>query len=165
MKFDIEYWDKLDEEIEGWQSETEARFLIANIQGESYVEIGVAYGKSIKLAEHHYPDMAISGVELINHGVSLKKAFIHYGDSVKISNQYVEQTIDTLFIDGDHTYDGVMRDILCWWPKVKKGGTIIFHDYKRDKAHEGVQQAVDGIKSQLSNFRYEQYIAAGEKHD
>ena len=160
MKFDKKYWDKLDREIEGWESETDGRFLIKNIKGTVYVEIGVAYGKSIKLVEHHYPSMGIIGIDLIDHGVK----DIILGDANKIVKGVEDESIDTLFIDGDHTYEGVKKDIEAWMPKVKKGGTIIFHDYRRDKAHEGVQQAVDEIKSQLSNFRYEQYIAAGEKN-
>lgn len=164
MKFDKEYWDRLDEEIPGWQAEAEGRFLVKNVTGKSYVEIGVAYGKSIKLIGHHYPGMNIAGIDLINHAVVPVSGVIHHGDSVELSGLFKHESLDTLFIDGDHTYDGVMRDILCWWPKVKKGGTIIFHDYKRDKMHEGVTLAVDAIKSQLSRFRYDKCIAAGEKN-
>ncbi len=164
MKFNKQYWDKLDEEIGGWQSEAEGRFLIENVKGTVYVEIGVAYGKSIKLVEHHYPDMKLHGIELINHGVKLHRdGGMHYGDANKIVLDVQDESIDTLFIDGDHTYEGVKKDIEAWMPKVKKGGTIIFHDYKRDRAHEGVEQAVDEIKSQLSTFRCERYICAGEK--
>ena len=167
-KFDEKFWKELDTTLPGWQSENEARFLIENIQGDRYVEIGVAYGKSLILVEHHYGlDMEeITGIDLINHGVDkiLNGANVAYGDSVDFSFTYDDETIDTLFIDGDHTYEGVKKDIEAWYPKVKKGGTIIFHDYQRDKVHEGVQQAVDEIKDKLSNFRYVRFIAAGEKN-
>lgn len=36
--------------------------------------------------------------------------------------------IDFLFIDGDHTYEGVKRDFLMYSPLVRKGGIIAFHD-------------------------------------
>jgi len=36
--------------------------------------------------------------------------------------------IDVLFIDGDHTYDGVKKDFELYAPLVAKGGIIIFHD-------------------------------------
>jgi len=36
--------------------------------------------------------------------------------------------LDVLFIDGDHTYDGVRKDFLMYSPLVKKTGLIIFHD-------------------------------------
>lgn len=36
--------------------------------------------------------------------------------------------IDFLFIDGDHTYQGVLTDWLLYAPLVKRGGIIAFHD-------------------------------------
>jgi MMP 1-O-methyltransferase len=45
--------------------------------------------------------------------------------------------IDLLFIDGDHSYEGVVKDYLDWAPLVKKGGIIAFHDV-------GINPAVAG---------------------
>jgi predicted O-methyltransferase YrrM len=36
--------------------------------------------------------------------------------------------LDFLFIDGDHTLDGVRRDYEMYAPLVKSGGTVVFHD-------------------------------------
>jgi predicted O-methyltransferase YrrM len=36
--------------------------------------------------------------------------------------------LDFLFIDGDHTFEGVKSDYDLYSPLVKPGGTIIFHD-------------------------------------
>ena len=36
--------------------------------------------------------------------------------------------IDFLFIDGDHTYDGVKRDFELYLPLVAKGGMVALHD-------------------------------------
>ncbi len=33
-----------------------------------------------------------------------------------------------LFIDGDHTYEGVKKDFDMYSPLVKKGGIVAFHD-------------------------------------
>jgi predicted O-methyltransferase YrrM len=38
------------------------------------------------------------------------------------------QTLDYLFIDGDHTYEGVKRDFELYGPLVRKGGIIALHD-------------------------------------
>jgi hypothetical protein len=35
---------------------------------------------------------------------------------------------DFLFIDGDHTYEGVEGDFEMYSPLVRRGGTIAFHD-------------------------------------
>lgn len=47
--------------------------------------------------------------------------------------------IDLLFIDGDHEYESVKKDIQDYVPKVKHGGLIIFHDYG---SWDGVTRAV-----------------------
>ena len=38
------------------------------------------------------------------------------------------RTIDFLFIDGDHTYEGVRRDFEIWSVLVTPGGHVAFHD-------------------------------------
>jgi len=38
------------------------------------------------------------------------------------------EAIDLLFIDGDHQYEGVLRDYREWSPHIKAGGVLAFHD-------------------------------------
>ena len=47
--------------------------------------------------------------------------------------------IDLLFIDADHSYEGCLKDIKAWVPKLRPGAMVIFHDYGWA---EGVQRAV-----------------------
>lgn len=49
-------------------------------------------------------------------------------------------TFDLLFIDADHAYEAVRRDLNNWTSKVKKGGTISGHDYNNGF---GVSKAVN----------------------
>jgi len=45
--------------------------------------------------------------------------------------------IDFLFVDGDHSYEGVRRDYEDYGPLVRPGGLIAFHDVARHPAGEG----------------------------
>lgn len=55
--------------------------------------------------------------------------------------------IDLIFIDGNHSYEGVKQDIENWLPHLKKKGRMMFHDYQ---SREGVTIAVDeAIKNSL----------------
>jgi predicted O-methyltransferase YrrM len=36
--------------------------------------------------------------------------------------------VDFLFIDADHTYDGVLANVRLYGPRVRAGGAIAFHD-------------------------------------
>lgn len=52
------------------------------------------------------------------------------GDSVEVSSRIADETLDFIYIDGDHTEWGVERDLKAWMPKVKKGGIISGHDWQ-----------------------------------
>jgi predicted O-methyltransferase YrrM len=47
---------------------------------------------------------------------------------VKVKEFFGSNLIDFLFIDGDHSYQGVKKDWEMYGPLVKKGGVIVFHD-------------------------------------
>ena len=42
--------------------------------------------------------------------------------------QFEDNSIDLVFVDGDHRYIQFRRDLENWYPKVKKGGMICGHD-------------------------------------
>lgn len=50
--------------------------------------------------------------------------------------------IDYLYVDADHSYEGVLSDLLAWTPHVRCGGLLLGDDYGSDMYH-GVQQAWD----------------------
>lgn len=39
-----------------------------------------------------------------------------------------DESLDFVFIDADHGYEGCLRDIKAWAPKVRKGGYVMGHD-------------------------------------
>ena len=47
------------------------------------------------------------------------------------------RSVDFLFIDGDHSYDGVRQDFLDYGPIVRPGGIIAFHDIVNHSAGLG----------------------------
>ena len=51
--------------------------------------------------------------------------------SAQASQIFADNTLDLVFIDGDHYYKSVMEDIASWYPKLKKNGIICGHDCER----------------------------------
>jgi len=70
----------------------------------------------------------------------------HKGYSKDIAPMIEDGSLDLVFIDGDHSYEGVRLDIDLWLPKVREGGVISGHDYnntnKYGDAFKGVDKAV-----------------------
>lgn len=50
--------------------------------------------------------------------------------------------LDFVYIDGNHEFDFVMMDLICWAKKVRYGGIIALHDYHAGYWY-GVMQAVN----------------------
>lgn len=73
--------------------------------------------------------------------------------SVDAAKQFPDESLDFVFIDGDHSYEGCSSDIALWYPKLKDGGLLSGHDY-RDERNYGVMQAVHEFsKSTGKDFR------------
>jgi hypothetical protein len=81
-------------------------------QKDQYVKAGTLYEKFL------------SNTKPVEHIITAKR-----GDSVKTSQTYEDDSLDFVFIDGDHRYEFVKADIEAWVPKVKSGGIIAGHDY------------------------------------
>jgi hypothetical protein len=55
-----------------------------------------------------------------------------------------DASLDFVFIDADHSYEGCARDIAAWLPKLKPDGLLCGHDYgNEDFPQFGVNRAVD----------------------
>lgn len=63
--------------------------------------------------------------------------------SHEASEDFEDEALDLVYLDGLHDYPHVTRDLLCWVRKVKPGGWVAGHDY--DDEHPGVVRAVNEI--------------------
>ncbi len=59
---------------------------------------------------------------------------------------------DVIFIDGDHSYDGVRDDFYAALPKCRVGGLIVFHDYSDETL--GWVKVKGFVDSELSNYQH-----------
>jgi len=54
----------------------------------------------------------------------------------------ITEDFDFIYIDGDHTYENVVKDLNLYWDKTKLGGIFGGDDYHND-THLGVTKAID----------------------
>lgn len=152
--------------VPGWETEAEQSALIEAArntpQGGIIVEIGAEFGMSASLfCNFAHPTVDIFSIDLFPgdllqaHLNNLQQAGLEgrshqiRGDSGELGLYWKEGDIDLLFIDGDHTYEGVKRDIRAWTPHVAVGGLVIFHDcacatnLNPHELHYEVSRAID----------------------
>jgi hypothetical protein len=62
-------------------------------------------------------------------------------ESADAAQQIFDESVDLVFLDGDHSFEGVTRDLEAWYKKVKEGGYIGGHDYGHPEQGQ-VEEAV-----------------------
>jgi predicted O-methyltransferase YrrM len=73
--------------------------------------------------------------------------------------------IDILHIDGDHSYNAVIKDYTLYKDKVNTGGFIVFDDYHDHKSSPEVKLAVDKIISEIDSKEYEVIGSLNKFHE
>jgi len=93
--------------------------------------------KQARQAEHRYEAedrVAFAGGRSV---IDARRSLVAVRDAMDAS-------LDFVFIDADHSYEGCKADLEAWAPKVKPGGLLAGHDYNNPQYPEfGVAKAVD----------------------
>jgi hypothetical protein len=129
------------------------------------VELGSLIGESTVMFAEGFPNAKIYAIDPFTPGydpddqtslmdmVEVERFFLdnisHFNNIVHIKemsydavNKFTDESIDLLYIDANHSYDAVRRDILDWFCKVKKDGFITGHDFNEHPNLIGVPTAV-----------------------
>jgi predicted O-methyltransferase YrrM len=128
-------------------TQLERNLLVAHLPGKKrIVEIGVFEGFTTHvLAQHADPDAIIYGVDPffkgrlgVSWGYQIAK--IHNADalqdgrvvliralSVEVGER-VPSVVDFVFVDADHSFEGIRKDWVFWTDRISSGGIIALHD-------------------------------------
>jgi len=144
--------------VEGWMAPIELGYLYDSVyslnDGDIAVEVGCHRGRSSTAMATAIRD---SGKDITlycidsflweetHHDTFMKnmEGFdirVIKSESVEAAKLFRNESIKFLFLDADHSYEAVKKDIDAWLPKIKIGGIFSGHDYTKD--YEGVIPAV-----------------------
>lgn len=164
-------------------------YLDREIKPKNFLELGVCFGGTFFIWAHlAQPGGVKLGIDLPNgpwgspHKVDDKtydqckhmlqtlapSCYIHHGDSRKpesiewVKEKLDGKQLDFVFIDADHTYEGVKQDYYNYLPLVKKGGIIVLHDIKETDRHKEAEctvykfwQELEGDKKEFCDPAYD----------
>lgn len=96
--------------LDCWQKQTKDEYN-DDLNSENDIQIE-RINKTIKNIINHY------------HRVKIIKGF-----SDEFSKLFSDNIFDFVFIDANHSYESIKKDLNNFYPKVKKGGLFAGHDY------------------------------------
>jgi predicted O-methyltransferase YrrM len=155
--------------------------LVAESKPKTIVEIGTSRGGTLFVLCRLAPPLStIVSVDMPGAGfgeayndrhVELFKLFPSEGQKLHIvtADSHIPETrdrvnallggtqVDLLFIDGDHSYEGVKKDFEMFSPLVSPSGLIVFHDIAEHTKFAGchVKPFWDEVKR---NYRHQEFI-------
>lgn len=127
-------------------------FLLDLIQKNNFktiAEVGVKFGRTTYFLLDNLPDITIYAIDLDISKFYNKEIKEKYKDrlipiqgySYAVADRLPDQSLDLVFIDADHSYDAVKKDILAYTPKLKTTGLLTGHDID----YPGVNRAVNEL--------------------
>jgi len=94
---------------------------------------------------------------------AIKENLKHYSNYITIINNESTKVAETfgkkadlIFLDGDHSFEGVRADILAWDPHLKTGGFLVGHDFHA----VGVYPAIGTVLLETTPKRYMPWLVA-----
>jgi predicted O-methyltransferase YrrM len=147
--------------VENWTSDREAAELARLAAGKIVLEVGTFKGfgailmaqagaRMVHAVDWHRGDGDLGPRDTLcawwtnvrRHHVE-DQVVGHVGRSVDVLPTFEPQSFDFAFVDADHQYEAVVRDLHLVIPLVRPAGVIACHDYS--SVWPGVVQAVDEL--------------------
>jgi len=146
------------EHVEGARLVPGREVLLSLLPQEAVVcEVGVwegAFSRRIlelaRPAQLHLIDAELHRLDLgdFSRGLETGAIVLHEGDSAGRLASFPDGFFDWIYVDADHRFEGVSRDVAVAKRKVKRDGLLLFNDYirwTRRSTEYGVIPAVNAL--------------------
>lgn len=127
------------------------------------VEVGVCHGEYSRVLLTAMPRLKLYGVDSYRSRPGNRRVaeehlapWIAEGrfvmlqmSSTRAMTHFSDGSLDFVFIDACHVHPGVDEDIAGWTPKVRSGGIVSGHDYKRF-ANSGLCDVIEAVDAYVA---------------
>jgi len=125
-------------------------YLIEKNNFKTIAEVGVKFGRTTFFLLDNVHDLVIHAVDLdismfYNEEIKSKykdRLIPIKGYSYDVADQLPNNSMDLIFIDADHSYDAVKKDIIAYTPKLKKNGLLTGHDIDYPGVNKAVKEMI-----------------------
>ena len=80
--------------------------------------------------------------------IDVNRAIMLRMTSVEAAKKFEDNSLDYVYIDGDHSLEGITFDIYSWMPKLRIGGVCGMHDYK-----DGPRSGINGYFGKQLDYK------------
>jgi predicted O-methyltransferase YrrM len=130
------------------------------------VEIGSYSGEgTVVLADHFKEVLAVDPWEngydpndVASHQCPMEDVFNAFTERTKVKGNInfsrgksldalefvADGSLDLVYVDGDHRYEGALADIKGWLPKLRKGGCMTGHDFSFPTVRQALSETFKG---------------------
>lgn len=133
-----EEWAAVDA-IEGWLFRGEADML-ASLATSPWCEVGAWKGRATRVlargghgfvvdwfkGSSEHPDGTDTRDEFFANTADLRITILPY--DYRVGHYYVPSSLQLLYIDAEHTYEGTAEAFVLYSPLVAPSGCVVFHD-------------------------------------
>jgi len=85
-------------------------------------------------------------------GFAASRRIVQRAKTADAAQRFENLSVDFVFVDADHSYEGCKADIDAYWPKIKHGGWLSGHDYDRpNRPKFGVKRAADAFAAAVGS--------------
>ena len=144
-----------------WQSGLAMDKLVSRFKPQNFVELGSLESYLCELLLRRFPHLKVIAIDTHFLRPNLWKKYDNFfqinHDTASAARLFEDESLDFIYQDASHSYNGVKRDIDAWYPKLKKGGILAGHDYDNPD-FPGVNRAIDElVSSQQLELNVEAY--------
>lgn len=86
------------------------------------------------------------------------------GFSVDVAKTFKDESLDFVYIDGNHEFTQVVNDIAAWERKVKVGGIVAGHDYIKRKDNGYLMHVIPAVHGYMEAYSIAPLFVLGRKH-
>lgn len=95
--------------------------------------------------EDHHQQHYFQVCERFSNEIASGRVEVHRGKSQDVYERFPDEYFDWIYVDGNHNYNSVRRDLDLYYPKVKRYGLITGDDYRLVGKRKGLREAVAEI--------------------